>query len=68
MFDGFWTNVTRYFSYLITVSLGIFFFAFGWLKPLLKNPVTAVALVAFLVATLAFVAFTLRAMLGLNPV
>jgi hypothetical protein len=64
----FFTNVLRYPRYLISFSLGIFFSLFGWLKPLLKNPLTAIALVVFLGAGFLFLFFTLRAMLGLTPV
>jgi hypothetical protein len=67
-FDGFWENISRYPRYFITIILGIFFFAFGWLKPLLQRPVTAIALIIFLLAGMAFLALTLRAMLGLTPV
>ncbi|MEA5471856.1 DUF751 family protein [Spirulina sp. 06S082] len=62
----FFENVLRYQRYFITITLGIFFALFGWLKPLLKNPVTAVALVGMLVSILIFVALTLRGMLGLS--
>lgn len=62
----FFENVLRYQRYFITITLGIFFALFGWLKPLLKNPVTAVALVGFLVSVSIFVVLTLRAMLGLS--
>ncbi|WP_017716791.1 DUF751 family protein [Kamptonema formosum] len=68
VFDDFWSNVSRYPRYFLTIILGIFFFAFDWLKPLFKNPVTAVALVAFMVSGLIFIVLTLRAMLGLTPV
>lgn len=68
MFKGFWVNVSRYLSYFITITLGIFFFAFGWLVPLFKRPVTAIALFGFFVGGLIFVTLTLRAMLGLSPV
>lgn len=68
MFDGFWQNVYRYCTYFVTVILGVFFFAFGWLGPLFKRPITAVALIGFFVAGLTFVTLTLRAMLGLSPV
>lgn len=61
-------NIARYPRYLISFSLGIFFAFFGWLKPLLKNPVTAVALVGILVSFFLFLYFTLEAMLGLNAV
>jgi hypothetical protein len=67
MFDNFWNNVGRYPRYFITVVLGVFLSTFGWLAPLLKRPVTAIALVGFLVGTIVFVSFTLKAMLGLTP-
>ncbi|MFN5515651.1 MAG: DUF751 family protein [Cyanobacteriota bacterium] len=62
----FFENVLRYPRYLISFSLGIFFALFGWLRPLLKNPVTAVALVGLLAGSFLFLYFTLRAMLGLT--
>ncbi|MBP0015989.1 MAG: DUF751 family protein [Cyanobacteria bacterium SBLK] len=62
----FFENVLRYQRYFITITLGIFFALFGWLKPLLKNPVTAVALIGFLISVSIFVILTLRAMLGLS--
>jgi Protein of unknown function (DUF751) len=68
MFGDFFNNVGRYFSYFITIILGIFFSTFGWLAPLWKRPITAVALVGFLVGTLMTIALTLKAMLGLTPV
>ena len=49
MFGDFFNNVGRYPSYFITIVLGIFISTFGWLAPLWKRPVTAVALVGFLV-------------------
>lgn len=66
MNDNFWDNVSRYPRYLITITLGIFFFLFGWLKPLLQKPVTAIALISLMVSGIIFVSFTLRAMLGLG--
>lgn len=65
---GFWENVIRYPRYFITFTLGIFFFLFERLKPLLSNRVTAIALIGVLVGGFAFITFTLRAMLGLNSV
>jgi Protein of unknown function (DUF751) len=65
-FDGFWENVTRYPRYFVTIVLGVFFVFFGWLKPLLKNPITAIALVGFFLGSLVFVGVTLKAMLGLH--
>lgn len=67
MFDDFWQNVSRYPRYFVTIVMGIFLNTFGWLKPLLNRPVTAIALIGFLVSGLVFMVFTLRAMLGLTP-
>ncbi|MEB3193025.1 MAG: DUF751 family protein [Snowella sp.] len=61
-------NIARYPRYLISFSLGIFFSLFGWLKPLLKNPISAIALVGILVGVFLFLLFTLKAMLGLTTV
>lgn len=66
MFDDFWENISRYPRYFVTIILGIFFALFGWLKPLLEKPTTAIALISLLVATLIFVGLTLQAMLGLS--
>ncbi|MFB2979996.1 DUF751 family protein [Microseira sp. BLCC-F43] len=68
MFDGFWDNVSRYPRFLVTIILGIFVNTFGWLTPLFKRPVTAIALIGFLVGLLIFVSLTLRAMLGLSAI
>jgi hypothetical protein len=62
----FFENVARYPRYLISLTLGIFFAFFEWLRPLFKNPLTAIALVGMLVGTFAFLFFTLRAMLALD--
>jgi|JI81BgreenRNA_FD_contig_111_20072_length_1563_multi_6_in_0_out_0_3 hypothetical protein len=67
VFDDFWSNISRYPRYFVTIILGIFFFLFDRLKPLLKRPVTAIALVGLTVSALVFVILTLRAMLGLTP-
>jgi hypothetical protein len=64
----FWENVFRYPRYFITIILGVFFALFEWLKPLTKRPTTAIALIGILVGGFCFIAFTLRAMLGLSPV
>jgi membrane protein insertase Oxa1/YidC/SpoIIIJ len=68
MFDGFWDNVFRYPRYLITIVLGLFLNTFAPLVPLLKRPVTLIALVGLFVSSLVFLTFTLRAMLGLSPI
>jgi hypothetical protein len=64
----FFDNVLRYPRYLISFSLGIFFSFFGWLQPLLKNRVGAIALMGLLISGFLFLYFTLRAMLGLSTV
>ncbi|MBE9119005.1 DUF751 family protein [Lusitaniella coriacea LEGE 07157] len=64
----FFENLLRYPRFLLGVTLGIFFAIFGWLKPLLKNPITAIALVGFLASGFLFIFFTLRAMLGVPTV
>jgi hypothetical protein len=68
MFDDFFGNVLRYQRYFITVILGIFISTFSWLRPLLKNRFTATALLGLVVGLVAFVGFTLKAMLGLTPI
>ncbi len=62
----FFDNVARYPRFLITISLGIFLFLFERLKPFLKNPLTAIALIGFVISGFFFVTLTLRAMLGLS--
>jgi hypothetical protein len=68
MFDGFWDNVFRYPRYFITILAGIFLNTFEPLLPLLKRPVTLVALLGLLTGGLVFVTLTLRAMLGLSTI
>jgi heme/copper-type cytochrome/quinol oxidase subunit 4 len=66
--QDFWENVSRYPRYLVAIILGVFLNAIAPLVPLFKRPSTAIALTGVIVAGLAFIAFTLRAMLGLSPV
>lgn len=66
--EGFWENVSRYPRYMISLILGIFFFLFEQIKPLLKNPVTGFALLGLMIGGFAFLYLTLRAMLGLSTV
>ncbi|NJL82823.1 MAG: DUF751 family protein [Chloroflexaceae bacterium] len=63
----FFDNISRYPRYFISFILGIFFFFFGNLRPFLKNPVSAIALLGIFVAFAAFIVLTLRAMFGLTP-
>jgi hypothetical protein len=62
----FFENVARYPRYLISLILGIFFAFFERLRPLFKNPLTAIALIGILAGTFALLYFTLRAMLALD--
>ena len=62
----FFENVARYPRYLISVTLGILYSALQPLLPLLRRPLTAIALVGATVAGFLFLSFTLRAMLGLG--
>lgn len=68
MFDGFWDNVFRYPRYLITIVLGLFLNTFEPLMPLLKRPVTLIALVGLFTGSLVFLTLTIRAMLGLSTI
>lgn len=63
--QDFWENISRYPRYFITIILGVFLNFLAPLVPLMKRPVTAIALIGLLLGSLAFVTFTLRAMLGL---
>ncbi|MBW4418345.1 MAG: DUF751 family protein [Myxacorys californica WJT36-NPBG1] len=58
-------NSSRYPRLLFSVMVGVILFALAPLVPLLKNPLTAVAVIGFFVAGIAFFTFTLRAMLGI---
>ena len=64
--QDFFQNVPRYPRYLISLILGIFWFFIQQLKPFLKNPVTAIALVGFVVGSFSLLYFTLEAMLGIS--
>ncbi|OKH29072.1 DUF751 family protein [Chroogloeocystis siderophila] len=68
MFDGFWQNISRYPRYFISIVLGIFLNAFAPLAPLFKRPVSAIALISVFIGLIVFVTFTLRAMLGIDPI
>jgi membrane protein insertase Oxa1/YidC/SpoIIIJ len=64
--QDFFRNVSRYPRYFITILLGVFWNFLEPLLPLLKRPTTAIALVGVFLGGLAFIAFTLQAMLGLQ--
>jgi hypothetical protein len=62
----FFKNVLRYFTYFITIVLGIATASIEPLMPLLKRPVTAVALITAAISAFIGLTLVLRAMLGLN--
>lgn len=66
--EEFFRNVSRYPKFLISFSLGVILTLLSPLTRLLNNRTSAVAVVALFVSALAFVALTLRAMLGLEAV
>jgi Protein of unknown function (DUF751) len=61
-----WNTVSKYPRFLIGVILGVLLNVFAPVVPLLKKPVTAIALVGLLIGSFAFLSFTLRAMLGIT--
>jgi hypothetical protein len=60
-----WNTLSKYPRFLIGVILGVLLNVFAPLTPLLRRPVSAIALVGAVVGAFAVLAFTLRAMLGL---
>lgn len=64
--QDFFQNVSRYPRYMISLIAGILWFFFEQLKPFLKNPVTAIATIGFLVGSFAMLYLTLEAMLGIS--
>jgi len=68
MFEGFWDNVLRYLRYFFSTLLGVLLNAVAPLAPLLKRPVTLIALLGLFVGSLVFLSLTLRAMLGLSTI
>jgi hypothetical protein len=66
--QSFWNTIAKYPVFMAGALLSVFLDAVKPLLPLLKNPITAIALVGVVVAGFVFLSFTLRAMLGLQPV
>jgi membrane protein insertase Oxa1/YidC/SpoIIIJ len=63
--QDFLNNVSRYPRYFFAIVLGVFWNALQPVVPLLKRPVTAIAVIGLFLGGFAFLSFTLRAMLGL---
>ncbi len=64
--ENFLKTVSKYPTFLAGVLLGIFFSAFGWIKPLFRTPVSATLAVLGLLGLIAFMVFTVRSMLQLG--
>ncbi|MBW4526022.1 MAG: DUF751 family protein [Phormidium tanganyikae FI6-MK23] len=63
-----WSTVSKYPKFVIGVILGVILNFLAPFAPLFKRPVTAIAVTGLMIGAVAFFSFTLRAMLGLNPV
>jgi len=63
---GFWSNVLRYVSYFFSVLLGTAYVALKPLVDLFKRPTTALLALGGIVGLIAFVSFTVNAMLGVT--
>jgi hypothetical protein len=60
-----WNTISKYPKFLIGVILGVFFNLAAPIVPLLKNPITAIALIGSLVGGFICLTFVLKGMLGL---
>ncbi len=58
-------TVAKYPKFLIGVILGVFFNLMTPIVPLLKNPITAIALISSLVGAFICLTFILKGMLGM---
>jgi hypothetical protein len=68
MMQDLWNTVSKYPRFVLGVILGVILNVLAPFAPLFKRPATAIATIGFLLGGLAFISFTLRAMLGLHPV
>ncbi|MBE9028550.1 DUF751 family protein [filamentous cyanobacterium LEGE 11480] len=59
-----WNTISKYPKFLISVILGVFFNLAQPIVPLLKNPITAIALIGALVGAFLCTTFILRGMLA----
>ncbi|TVU38005.1 hypothetical protein EJB05_11352, partial [Eragrostis curvula] len=62
--EEFWDNMRRYALYALTVSTGVAYTVLQPIVELLKNPITALLIIAFLAGTGFFVSQVLNAMVG----
>ena len=61
-----WNNISKYPAFLAGITLGLLANALKGIVPLLKNPVTLIAVIGFTLGSIGFISFTLRAMLALD--
>ena len=66
--QNFWNTVSKYPVFVAGVILGVLLNAVKPLAPLMKRPISAIAIIGMALAGIAFVSLTLRAMLGLHSV
>jgi uncharacterized protein YqhQ len=59
-------NLSRFPKFFLVIILGVFANLIAPIAPLMKRPVTAIALIGLLLGGFAFITLTLQAMLGLN--
>jgi Protein of unknown function (DUF751) len=59
-------TISKYPRFLFGVMAGVLLYAFSPLVPLFKHPLTAIAATGVILGGLAFMVFTLQAMLGLS--
>lgn len=64
--QDFFKTVAKYPTFLAGALLGVFFSAFGWLRLLFRNRWSGTLTVVGLLGLVAFVVFTVRAMLMLG--
>ncbi|KAK7262083.1 hypothetical protein RJT34_29643 [Clitoria ternatea] len=64
--EEFWENVRRYGLYALTVSTGALYTVFRPIWELLKNPITAIFILALLGGSIYFLSQVLSAMVGVS--
>jgi hypothetical protein len=60
-----WSTISKYPKFLIGVILGVFFNLLSPIAPLMKNPLTAIALIGSLIGGFICLTFVMKGMLGL---
>lgn len=63
----FFKKLSQYPKFFLAIVIGVFWTLIKPLRGFAKNPVTAIAALGVIVGGLAFLSFTLSAMMGLTP-